>query len=122
MLDPLRRTFLAGLGVAAFTKEKLDRLIQELVDRGELSREQASNVTRYLWQHGGIRSRRLASKLYRQLESLLGHGPLATSRALRSLEERVQSLERSLRDSLDSSRGGGDEGPRSADDQSMDAR
>ncbi len=93
MLEPLKKTIMASLGMVAFTKEKLDRLIEELVERGELTREQGVTVLKHLLQCGDIEGRRLADKLYREFERLLGHGPLATRRDLKSLDERVKELE-----------------------------
>lgn len=108
MLEPLKKSFLAGLGVVAFTKERLERVIQELVDRGELTRDQALSVSRHLLQRGSVHGRDLAKKLYREFERLLGHGPLATISALQSLEERVRGLEQSL-DDLAASQAGSEE-------------
>lgn len=93
MLDPLKKTIVASLGMVAFTKEKLDRLVEDLVERGELTREQGVTVLKHLLQCGDAEGRRLADKFYREFERLLGRGPLATRRDLRGLEERVRNLE-----------------------------
>ena len=37
MLDLLRKTYLAGLGLTTLTREKMEELVDELVKRGEVA-------------------------------------------------------------------------------------
>lgn len=97
MLDPLKKTFLASLGVVAFTKEKLDGLVEELVEKGTLTQEQGTAVLKALLARGDAEGRHVLDKLVREIERLLGRGPFATRRDVRSLEDRLESLEEFIR-------------------------
>ena len=52
MLNSLKKTLLASLGVIAFTHDKLRKVIDELVARGELTREQGRTLFETLVSRG----------------------------------------------------------------------
>ena len=106
MLDPLKKTILASLGVVGFTKEKLDRLIQDLVDRGELTREQGQKVVEVLLAKGGAEGRNLADQICAEVERWLSQGPVATPTDLRAPEERLELPEHRLASGTASHAGG----------------
>jgi polyhydroxyalkanoate synthesis regulator phasin len=93
MLEPFKKTLLASLGIVAFTREKLTRLIQDLVERGELTREQGKKVVDLLVERGDAEGRNLVERLSDEFERWLGGGPVVTRKEFRQLEERVRALE-----------------------------
>ena len=60
MLDSIKTTILAGLGAATFAQEKLKSTIDELVKKGELSREQGEKILALLVEKGKEGSREAA--------------------------------------------------------------
>lgn len=48
MFELIRRTVLAGLGAATLTKEKADKLVDELIKRGEATAEERPKLVRDL--------------------------------------------------------------------------
>ncbi|MCZ6793483.1 MAG: hypothetical protein O7J95_07710 [Planctomycetota bacterium] len=95
MLESMKKTLLAGLGVVAFTKEKLEKLVEELVEKGELSRDQGKKLLKTLLEKGDVEGKNLMQKITQEVERWMSRGPLATRGELRSLQERVSRLEES---------------------------
>ena len=93
MIQSLKKSLLAGLGVVAFTKEKLEKALHDMVERGEITSEQGKSVLRTLLERGDREGRRLADRFAKRTERWLSRGPLVTRKELESLQERVARLE-----------------------------
>ena len=96
MMEPLKKTLLAGLGVVSFTKEKLEGALHEMVERGELTRDQGKNVLKVLLNRGDVEGKNIIDRISKETERWLARGPLATHGELRALERRVVELESRL--------------------------
>lgn len=94
MLDTLRKTFLAGSGVIAFSRERLEQAIDALVACGDLTVEQGRKVRDSLLARGEGEGRQLLERVQTEVERILGLGPLATKSELRAMEARIADLER----------------------------
>ncbi len=98
--DLIERTFLAGMGAAALTKDRVQELVEDFIRRGQLSSEEGRDVVDRLL----TRSREEARTVLKKADSSL-HGTYhdlgLSTRAeledtefrLRQLEHRVQLLE-----------------------------
>ena len=94
--DLIERTFLIGVGAAAFTKDRVQELVEEFVKRGELNADEGREMVDRLV----ARSRDEARSAVRRADSSL-HGALrdfgiTTRRDLEDLEMRVRQLEHRL--------------------------
>ena len=98
--DLIERTFLAGMGAAALTKDRIQDLVEDFIRRGQLSTDEGRDVVDRLL----ARSREEARTVLKRADSSL-HGAYRdlglSTRAeiedmefrLRQLEHRVQLLE-----------------------------
>jgi polyhydroxyalkanoate synthesis regulator phasin len=91
--DMIERTFLAGMGAAALTKDRVQELVEELVNRGQLNTNEGREVVERLV----TRSREEARAVLRKADSSL-HGAyrelgLGSKREVEELSLRVQQLE-----------------------------
>ena len=91
--DLIERTFLAGMGAAALTKDRIQELVEELVNRGQINTEEGRDVMERLV----ARSREEARSVLKKADSSL-HGAyrelgLSSKRELEQLTLRVQQLE-----------------------------
>ena len=93
MNDPVRKAVLAGLGVAAFAREKLGEVAAEVAEHGGLTGDKGKRLADTLMQRGSSTGRRLLRRALRELERLLEESPLVTRGEYRSLLERVRALE-----------------------------
>ena len=92
MFETLKKTLLASLGAIAFNKDKLQQLIDDLVARGELTREQGMKLFDTLINRGQVESEEISSKIYSEVQSLRDFFPVSRKDFLR-LEARVEALE-----------------------------
>ena len=89
--------FLAGVGAFALTKERSEELVDELVDRGKVSREEARSIVDDVvgrWRGEALRVGERASSTFSGLFRELG---LVTRREYEELELRLAQLEHRLR-------------------------
>ena len=117
MIPSLRKTLLATFGIVSITKDKLQKTIDEFVERGELEREQGNRLLNALLERGAKEHHHSpdeAPGLLRRLDALDGLGvldrlgdgvervlrrsPVATRSQLGSLEERIDRLQESRSD------------------------
>ena len=93
MLDSLRTTIFASLGIINLAQEKLKSCIDDLVKRGELTREQGDRVVTLLVDKGKEGSREVSEKLNHEIQALIQRTPFVSRSELQELERRVTALE-----------------------------
>ncbi len=100
MIDAIRKAILAGVGAAAISAEKAEKVLSELVEKGKLSADEARDAARKLADDGKREfedaSKNLESRLDAMLKKL-GRGHEARIEALETkvatLEDRLAQLE-----------------------------
>jgi polyhydroxyalkanoate synthesis regulator phasin len=95
--DLAEETLLAGVGLAALTKERTEELVDEIAGRGKLSRDEARQVVDEVvgrWRGEAGRMGERASSTFAGLFRELG---LVTRRDYDELELRLAQLEHRLR-------------------------
>ncbi|MBI4584622.1 MAG: hypothetical protein HY717_11460 [Planctomycetes bacterium] len=92
MLDSLKKTFLASLGAVAFSHDKLKQIIDELIAKGELTREQGKKLLDTLISRGREEGEEISTKFFAELQSIRDLFPI-TKREMQKLVERVEKLE-----------------------------
>ena len=93
----VEEVLLAGLGAAAFTREKAEALVGDLVERGKVSREYAQHLVDELVGSSRSNGRRLTDRAAVTLSGLFRDLGLVTERQHAELELRVAQLEHRLR-------------------------
>jgi len=97
----IEKTFLAGMGAAALTKDRVQELVEDLVYRGQLSSEEGREVVERLVSRSREEARSVLKKADSSLQGAYRDIGLPTRREfedldfrLRQLEMRVQLLEK----------------------------
>ncbi len=93
MIDSLKNTLLAGLGAASYTKEKVEDIFKNLVEKGKVSKEEAENYLSRLSAEARESFDKTSKEVSEKLQDLLRKGPFATAADLKKLEERIEALE-----------------------------
>ena len=91
--DLIERTFLVGVGAAAFTKDRVQELVEEFVRRGELSSDEGRDMVDRLVARSRDEARSAMKKADSSLQGALRDLGLTTRRELEDLELRVRQLE-----------------------------
>jgi polyhydroxyalkanoate synthesis regulator phasin len=93
MKNALRKGFALGLGLAIVGKEQIEKWVDELVKKGELSQHESSAFTQELIQKGEEAQQKLDERIQQKLKNLLTELNLATKDDIKRLEERIEELE-----------------------------
>ncbi|OXS57205.1 hypothetical protein B1A99_17080 [Cohnella sp. CIP 111063] len=93
MKDAIGKAMSLGLGLAVAGKEQVERTIEELVKKGELSRAESGSLTEELVRKGEEAKARVEDLVRTRIHALLGDGTLATKEDVERLERRLSELE-----------------------------
>jgi polyhydroxyalkanoate synthesis regulator phasin len=90
MFELLRKTYLAGLGLATLTKERIEEIVDELVKRGEIAEQDRRKVLDDLLSRAREEQRRLTQKI----TEVVGDMRLPSKERWDDLVRRVENLEK----------------------------
>ncbi len=96
MEDFLKKTLNFGLGLFDYTKEKVENLVEEMVKRGELSKQESSQAVEELWQRAEKEQAFFWEKVKDFIDRIVSEMPLVRRAELKALEERLAALEKRL--------------------------
>ncbi|MEW9676350.1 hypothetical protein ABRT01_09245 [Lentibacillus sp. L22] len=96
MGDLLRKGFLLGLGAAVSGKEKLEEKLKDLVDKNELTQEQARTVMNNFIEKGESKKSEWSTKQQNQTEKMLKDLGIATKEDMEVLRSRINDLEEKI--------------------------
>jgi polyhydroxyalkanoate synthesis regulator phasin len=90
MFELLKKTYLAGLGLATLTKERIEEIVDELVKRGEVAEQDRRNVVDDLLR----RAREEQQKLTQKITEVVSDLRLPNKERWEDLVKRVENLEK----------------------------
>ncbi|MEM7672972.1 MAG: hypothetical protein AAF212_06490 [Verrucomicrobiota bacterium] len=93
MIDLVKKTMMAGVGLAVVTKDKVEESLEELVARGKISQEEASNLSSKIVEDGKAQAEKAKTELEGLFTSMLQRANLDTKDQYEALEARVTDLE-----------------------------
>lgn len=93
MMELLKKTVFAGIGAAVTTKERVESMLQELVEQGKLSREEAERMAEKIAKDGKEEFERTKREVGDNLSQMLNRENLVTKDDFRKLELRLSILE-----------------------------
>lgn len=96
MIDSLKRTLYAGLGASVLTAEKLDSALQELVDRGKLSAEDARETVRKVSEESKQEYHQVSQSFKESVEEVLANTPVVRKKDLQPVMDRLDAIEKRL--------------------------
>jgi len=92
MLELLRKAALAGLGVVTLKEEKVKEIVNDLIEQGELSKEEGSEFVKELRERLEKNKADLEKRLSEILKRTLDKMNLPTKEELNRLEEAQRDL------------------------------
>ncbi|MFC4597699.1 phasin family protein [Cohnella hongkongensis] len=96
MKDTIGKALSLGLGLAVAGKEQVEKTIEELVKKGELSKAESGSLAEELVRKGEEAKSRMEELVRARIQALLGDGTLATKEDVARLEQRLTVLEQRL--------------------------
>jgi polyhydroxyalkanoate synthesis regulator phasin len=112
MTDLLRKAWFFGLGVFDFTREKVEALVQDMVQRGEISQNEGPEAVKRILAQARESQENLEEKVKAVVEQVISKMPQGGSlgleerlvKKLEALERRVDALEKEIRDFMEMAR------------------
>lgn len=96
MFELIKKTVLAGIGATAITKDKAQAVLEELVERGKLTRKEAEEMAEKIADSGRKEVDLVAKSISENFQELLHQAKVATREDLHSIEKRVAALEKKV--------------------------
>lgn len=96
MMDLLKKGLALGLGLAIVSKEQIEKVVDELVKKGDVSVTESKDLINELVQKGEEQQKELNSKIKEQIQKFLVELNLPTQADIDRLEKRIANLENQL--------------------------
>ena len=93
MLDSIHKMFLAGVGLAAMTKDKIDEHIKELVEKGELTEKEGREIADDMLKKSKQAKEDLEKQVEKTVQQTLGTLKIASKKEVEELAARIEKLE-----------------------------
>ena len=97
MKELLHKAWLFGVGMFDFTKEKVEGVVQEMVQRGEISQSDSPEAVKQLLAKAQDAQQALWEKVKELTQAAIDEINVAKASELDALEKRVAALEEALK-------------------------
>ncbi|MEL1135504.1 phasin family protein [Desulfitobacterium sp. THU1] len=94
MKELLKKGLALGLGFAVVSKEQIEKTIDELVKKGELSANESKELVNELIEKGKEQQSEVNTKLKEQVQQILSELNLPSKADIERLENRLTQLEK----------------------------
>jgi polyhydroxyalkanoate synthesis regulator phasin len=97
MFDLLKKTYLAGLGLASMTQEKIEELVDDLVKRGEVAEKDRGKIIEDMLNRVQEEQDKLFKKVREYVKKVVHEMGLPTQDEFSELQKRIEKLENKLK-------------------------
>ncbi|BCJ85172.1 phasin family protein [Effusibacillus dendaii] len=88
-MDFIRKGLALGIGLAVTSKEQVEKFVDELVKKGELTQAESKDMVNQMIQRGEEEKNELKRILKEQMKQIMDELNLATKDDIRRLEQRI---------------------------------
>ncbi len=99
-VDYMKKLGLFGIGVYALTEEKIDEYVRELVESGEINREEGKKYVNDLIDRKNEQQADIEEKISTKVKETFGKTDLASKDEIKALEDKIEKLEEMLKEAL----------------------
>ncbi|MET3873251.1 phasin family protein [Puniceicoccus vermicola] len=93
MFDLVKKAMFAGVGAAVITKDKVEKNLQEMVDKGKMTADEAKDLSSKIIEAGEKETEQARNEATRLFTDMLNRAQVVTQDQIESLEKRVRDLE-----------------------------
>jgi polyhydroxyalkanoate synthesis regulator phasin len=98
MSETLRKLGLIGIGVLAITEEKIKQTVDELIEKGEMNREEGKSLVHELLTEKKKQMQELGDKISEDVQNAVDRSKIATKDDVARLEEKIIGLETAVKE------------------------
>ncbi|MCK5177379.1 MAG: hypothetical protein KAQ92_06640, partial [Candidatus Aenigmarchaeota archaeon] len=92
-----KKILLLGLGIGATTKEKIEKLIEELEKKGELSAKEGEKITQEFIKKSKKQSEDIKKMVDTELSATIKKMPFATKTDIKALERKIEKISKEIK-------------------------
>ncbi|KAF5412113.1 MAG: hypothetical protein C5S47_02105 [Candidatus Methanogasteraceae archaeon] len=96
MIESLRKIGLLGIGVLSITEEKLKQVVDELVERGEVSKEEGKTLVHELMTEKTRQMQEFEEKISGGVQNAIERSKVASKDDLLRLADKIAELEKTI--------------------------
>ncbi|MGA9187801.1 MAG: phasin family protein [Methanosarcina sp.] len=96
MRESVRKLGLIGAGLWAMTEDKINDLVKDLVDKGDISKEEGKKVIQDVLEESKKQKVDLEKKISEKIQDSISKADIFTRKDMRELESRVDILENEI--------------------------
>ncbi|WP_417591064.1 phasin family protein [Owenweeksia hongkongensis] len=94
MEDTFKKMLYSGIGFLSLTKSKIDEVVDDLIDRGRLSREEGEKIVNDFKKESGSSKEAVENELLQWMEKALSKMDIARKKDLEQLQKQVEELQK----------------------------
>lgn len=94
MIDLLKKGILMGLGAITITKEKAEQLVDELIKKGELAKDERSKAIQELLKKAEEQEKLLSGKVNAEIRKTMEKLGIPTRKDIERLEKKIDRLQK----------------------------
>ncbi len=96
MIESLRKVGLLGIGVLSITEEKIKQVVDELVEKGEVSKEEGKTLVHELMAEKTKQMQEFEGKISGDVQNAIERSKVASKDDLLRLEDKITELEKTI--------------------------
>jgi polyhydroxyalkanoate synthesis regulator phasin len=96
MLDLIKKSIYLGLGVLTITKEKIEILVDELIEKGQISKEEKPKILQDIIQRINQEQKALSTKVRMMVKKAIDELGLVTKKDVEELNSRLEEIEKKV--------------------------
>ncbi|ANY73972.1 phasin family protein [Paenibacillus ihbetae] len=96
MSDLFKKAISLGLGLTVVSKEKVEKIVDDLVKRGELAPTESKALVNRLIERGEEEQSQIKTYIYEQVQRVLSELDVPKGTDVASLEQRIAVLEKKI--------------------------
>lgn len=93
MRESVRKLGLIGAGLWAITEDKINDLVKELVDTGDISKDEGKKVIQDMLEERKKQTTDLEKKISEKIQESVSKTEIYTKKDMHGLESRIETLE-----------------------------
>jgi polyhydroxyalkanoate synthesis regulator phasin len=96
MRESVRKLGLVGAGLWAITEDKINDLVKELVDKGDISKEEGKKAIQDMFEERKKQKIDLEKKISEKIQESISITDIFTKKDMHELESRMETLEEEI--------------------------
>jgi polyhydroxyalkanoate synthesis regulator phasin len=93
MKDLIHKFFYTGIGLASMTEEKIQEYVSELINKGEVNKQEGRELAKQLIDKAKNQTEHLRTTIYEEFEKLMGKFKLVSRKEFDELKHQLEKHE-----------------------------